>query len=281
MGFLQETKRLLTTDEVTRGYHELNGLYPHIPPLIVWRGWEYAAYRRFTLGEPVLDVGCGDGRFFRLVWPEIQDVVGLDIDSDVVEAAKNAGIYRKVHVAPAYDMPFESGGFASAFANCSLEHMDDLTEVLRHIARCLRPGGKFVFSVVTSELLDWTMLPLLLRIMREPDRANALHSSYLEYHHMANVFSSEEWVHQLSESHLLVEGYIPIVPELTARFFLFLDQLWHLPFQDGELGHIFPGVFATWPNFGSGFEEILRGFLLLERDWDTCAGAVFCARKTP
>jgi hypothetical protein len=33
----------------------------------IWRAWEYAACYSFTLPEPVLDVGCGDGYFFRLV----------------------------------------------------------------------------------------------------------------------------------------------------------------------------------------------------------------------
>jgi SAM-dependent methyltransferase len=279
MGCLKMTKRLLTTDEVTRGYQVLNRLYPHIPPLIIWRGWEYAAYRRFTLDEPVLDIGCGDGRFFRLVWPGIGDAVGLDINPGIVEVATNSTTYRDVYVAPAYDLPFESGSFASVFANCSLEHMDHLSDVFRHISRCLCPRGKFLFSVVTEKFLEWAMLPLLLQLVGAPDQAKFLQSSHSQYHHLVNAFSPEIWTAQLSEAHFEIEEYIPILPEITARVFLLLDHLWHVPFEHGEVGDMIPGIFARSPNFGPGLEAILQGLLLLERDWTSCAGAVFFARK--
>jgi len=280
MESLKAIKRLLTIDEVNHGYHVLCGLYPHIPPMIIWRGWEYAAYQHYTLEEPVLDIGCGDGLFFRLVWPHIRDVVGMDVDSVIAEAARNSGVYREVYVAPAYDSPFESGRFASVFANCSLEHMDHLSEVFRHISHCLRPGGKFLFSVVTNKFLEWAMLPLLLRVVGESERAKFLQFSYLEYHHLINFFSPEDWAKQLSKANFVVEDYIPIVPEVTARVFLFLDNLWHVPSGSGELGDVLPEIFASWLNFGSGLEQILLGFLHLERDWTTCGGAVFCARKS-
>jgi SAM-dependent methyltransferase len=98
----------------------------------IWRAWEYAAYQRFTLPEPVLDAGCGDGRFFRLVWPAVQDVIGVDMDSGVANWARQTGIYRAVHTTRANQLPFPPETFASAFANRSPEHMDEnLTKLLR------------------------------------------------------------------------------------------------------------------------------------------------------
>lgn len=272
-------KRVLTMDEVAHGYRVLCSLYPHIPSLIIWRGWEYAAYQRYTLDEPALDLGCGDGRFVRLIWPTVRDVIGIDLDNDIAEVAKASGIYREVKVGPAHELPFESNYFASVFANCSLEHMDRLSEVFENVSRCLRPAGKFLFSVVTDKLLEWATLPLLLRLIGEPKRAASLLHEYIEYHHMINLFSPQAWAEQLSEADLVSEDYIPIVPELTARFFLLLDHLWHVPREGGEVGDALPGIFATWPNFGLGIEEILRGLLHMERDWNHCGGAVFCVRK--
>ena len=58
---------LMEVDEVLRGYDAISAIYPYVPSVSLWRAWEFAAYRRYSLKEPVLDVGCGDGGFFRLV----------------------------------------------------------------------------------------------------------------------------------------------------------------------------------------------------------------------
>src|SRR3954470_3626147 len=119
---------LLAPEDVLAGYDAIAALYPHIPPMCVWRGWEYAGYRRYNLDGPVLDVGCGDGQVFRLLWPHVRDVVGVDMDPAAVDAARNSGVYRAAHQVPAdrMDSLIPPGAFASAFANCSLEHMDDV-----------------------------------------------------------------------------------------------------------------------------------------------------------
>ena len=281
MADFTAAQNLLSMDEVLGAYRTMGQCYPHHPSVALWRAWEYAAYRHHALNEPALDLGCGDGQFFRLVWPHVEDVVGLDVNPAVAEAARKSGVYREVHVIPAYELPFESDRFASIFANCSLEHMDQLPAVLRHVVRCLRPGGKFLFSVVTDKFLEWTTLPLLLRITGVPERGRLLQSEYIQYHHLLCPFSPEAWANQLTQVGFIIEDYIPIVPELTARFFLFLDHVWHIPFQGSEVGESLLPLFGAWPGFSSGIEDILRGFLRMESNWATCAGAVFYAQKPP
>src|SRR5208283_1563150 len=153
----------------------------------IWRAREYAAYQRFTLHEPVLDVGCGDGCFFQLVWPAVQDVIGVDMDPGGANSARQTGIYRAVHTTRANRLPFPPETFASAFANCSLEHMDDLAGVLGGIHRSLRPGGSFLLSVVTDEFTEWAALPLLTELMGQPRLARILPKNHIAYHHLVNV----------------------------------------------------------------------------------------------
>jgi SAM-dependent methyltransferase len=270
---------LLTRDEILAGYRELIHLYPYIPSAMLWRAWEFAAYRRYTLPEPVLDIGCGDGHFFRLVWPDVTDVIGIDHEPGAVIQAQKSGIYREVHRGAAQALPFDDQAFASAFANCSLEHMDDLPEVLWHIHRCLRPGGIFLLSVVTDKFVDWTALPALIKQAGAVAQGETLQRDYLTYHHLVNALPPQAWASQLANAGLKVEHHVPIVPELTGRLFLFIDQLWHFKSETGEWGDQLPILFATWPNFTAGLKDVLRGVLLMERNWQIGCGAVFRAHK--
>lgn len=270
---------LLTRDEIIAAYKLLLPVYPYIPSAILWRAWEYAAYQHYHLSEPVLDVGCGDGRFFQLLWPELSDVVGIDLEPEVVAAAERSGVYREVQIAAAQALPFDDNYFASVFANCSLEHMADLTSVLRGISRCLRPGGTFLFSVVTDKFIEWLALPMLVDQAGASKLALTLQDDYVTYHHLENALSPDKWTAQLARFNLHVEHYVPLLPELSGRLFLFIDHLWHLKREEGEWGDLLPGLFATWPAFETGLEEILGGILRMEPNWKTGCGMVFQARK--
>lgn len=270
---------LLNPAQVAAGYASLIELYPHIPPMILWRGWELAAYRRFLLSDPVLDIGCGDGRYFRFVWPGIRDVSGVDMDPEVAQAARLSGVYREVYVSAAHELALPAEAFQSAFANCSLEHMDRLPEVLAGIQRSLRPGGTFLLSVVTDKWIDWATLPLLVEKVGELKRAQSLLTDYISYHHCVNCLAPEHWAGLLDAAGFEVLEHIPLVPEMTGRFFLFLDNLWHVRSSERELGEKLLDRFSTTPRFGDGLKSVLAGLLKMESDWSIGCGAVFHAAK--
>jgi SAM-dependent methyltransferase len=272
---------VLSMDEVLAGYDAVSQLYPHLPPLSAWRAWECAAYRRYSLPEPVLDVGCGDGRFFQLVWPKVREVVGVEIDPAVAEAAVRSGVYRTVHISAAHELPVSTGAFAAAFANCSLEHMDRLSEVLREICRALRPGGLFLGSVVTDKFPAWTTLPLLVEKLGQPAIAERLQTGYLGYHHLVNALTPRQWVERLEEAGFEVLEQVSIAPEMFSRLFLLLDHLWHVPRPQGELGNELQRFIMSLPNFTLAFRQIVTASLQVEKDWATGSGAVFCARRKP
>jgi SAM-dependent methyltransferase len=264
--------------EILAGYDAVAALYPSIPPILMWRSWEHAAYRRFTLPEPVIDVGCGDGRFFRLVFPGVSEVVGVEADPGVAHAARQSGVYREIHVCPAHTLPLPGRRFASAFANCSLEHMDRLSDVLRGIWGSLDEGGSFVFSVVTDRFLEWAPLPLLLDAAGEPDRAMSVQREYEAYHHLVNALSADEWVRRLEEAGFDIIDHVPIVPEWSGRVFLFFDQLWHLRRGVSECGEELAPHFAR-AGFVRGFRQVLAGIFDMEDAPGIAAGAVFYARR--
>lgn len=270
---------LLSEADVLSGYDTVSQLYPHIPSLVLWRAWEYAAYQRYTLSEPVLDIGCGDGRFFRLIWPQSGEVIGVDMDAYIAEMARQSGVYREVYVIPAHQLPLPGQNFASAYANCSLEHMDHLPQVLKGICQSLFPGGYFLFSAVTDKFLQWASLPLLVDKIGEPQRARTLQAEFEAYHHLVNPLPVQVWIECLEEAGFEVLEHTPILPELTSYLFLFLDHLWHVRRLGGELGDLLYPYLTALPRFPQAFRQILVGVLQMEKDWSIGSGAIFWARR--
>jgi SAM-dependent methyltransferase len=175
-------------------------------------------------------------------------------------------------------LPLPGRRFASVFANCSLEHMDRLPDVLGGIFESLEPGGPFLFSVVTDRFREWSPLPLMLRAAGDPDRAAAVQRNHETYHHLVNAFPVEGWIQRLQAAGFEMVEHIVVLPELTGRLFLLADQLWHLTTADKEYGDELYRYFSGIDRFHDGLREILGGLLLMERTGDGI-GAVFCARR--
>lgn len=272
--------RVLSSSEILSGYDAVSPLYPHIPPLSHWRAWEYAAYQPYKLDGRILDLGCGDGRYFRLIWPQTTDVVGVDMNPDVAELGRQSGVYRKVHVASAEKVPEADSSFDHVFANCSLEHMDRLDGVLAEIYRCLKPGGTLLCSVVTDRFVQWALLPNLVAMVGCDETATTLRKDFLNYHHLANPLPVAEWLDCFGRAGLITEQHVPILPRNNSGVFLLMDNLWHVKrAAGGEMGDvIFPFLSAT-PNFPGAFRKMFAGLLEMETDWQDCSGAVFLVRK--
>ena len=263
------------------GYDIVSKLYPYIPPLSHWRALEYAAYQRYPLNGRILDLGCGDGRFFRLTWPHATDVVGVDLNSEVAELGRRSGVYRKIHVAPAQQVPEPDATFDHVFANCSLEHMDHLDGVLAEIRRCLKPGGTLLCSVVTDRFVEWSLLPMLLNEAGFGDAAAALQKKFIDYHHLANPLSVNEWAQRFERAGLIPEEHLPILPRHNGGIFLLIDCLWHVRRAvGGEMGDVICPLLSANPRFPGGFRKVLAGLLEMETDpFDSC-GAVFHVRNS-
>jgi len=272
--------KTLFGEDVLQGYDAVSALYPHIPSLSHWRAWEYAAYQHYRLDGRILDLGCGDGRYFRLIWPQAANVVGVDMSPGVAELGRQSGVYSEVHVAPAHLVPEPDASFDHVFANCSLEHMDRLDGVLAEIHRCLKPGGTLLCSVVTDRFVQWSLLPNLVAMAGFDDAAAALQKDFLEYHHLANPLSVDAWAQSFNRAGLVPEEHVPILPKHNSGIFLLMDSLWHVKrVSGGEMGDaIFPFLSAN-ANFPGAFRKVFAGLLEMETNWQDCSGAVFLVRK--
>lgn len=267
---------VVSCDEVLAGFDKVARLYPHTPSLALWRAWEVAVYARCRLVEPVLDLGCGDGAFFRLVWPSISNVVGVDHDEPSCAAARASGVYRQVLRSAAQTLPIDAEQFNSCFANCSVEHMDDVASVFRGVCRGLKPGGEFLFSVITDKISEWNPLPALAAKLG--GSATKVEADFRNYHHYRTPPSLAKWAEHLTSSGFEVVEHFPILPEVMTRACTFMDAVWHLG-APAELGTELHSYLSRYPKFPDAMRHFIRGMFAMEQRSDICGGAVLRARK--
>lgn len=106
-------------------------------------------------GSRVADVGCGKGRFARIVQKEFPgaSVVALDLAESMLQSVP-PGIHRIAASMTA--LPLATGSVDAAYATESLEHAVDIPEAIAEMTRIVRPGGRIV--IIDKNVEGWGRL---------------------------------------------------------------------------------------------------------------------------
>lgn len=134
---------------------------------IIWRSYEIAAFSKLNLERPVLDLGCGDGRFAKLIFTEKLDY-GLDVSKQSVMRAKKSNAYLHYFVADAGKIPLPDQSIQTVFSNSVFEHIENLNSVLSEISRILKPGGELIFTTHDPSSKEFFIAKLLRKIKLIP-----------------------------------------------------------------------------------------------------------------
>lgn len=98
----------------------------------------------------VLDVGCGEGRFCRMLAARGLATTGIDPTAALIERARAlhpAGDYR---VEPAEAMTVDTAAYDLAVCYLSLIDIPDLDAALANIVAAIRPGGHLLIANLTA-----------------------------------------------------------------------------------------------------------------------------------
>ncbi len=123
-----------------------------------------------------VDLGCGTGLVGPLVKPWVRSLVGVDLSQQMLDLAKKRGVYDElVREEVTAFVQARPTAFELVLCTETLLYFGDLDVLFAAVARCLRPGGRFIS---TAELLqDGDKAYALLRSGRFAHRRSYINES--------------------------------------------------------------------------------------------------------
>ena len=147
----QEAEELY--DRWAEDYEQSIVSWGYITPAIA--AWYFGRYVRPEDGA-VLDAGAGTGLMGLVLAPlGYRDLVGMDLALNMLEAAREKGVYKELHqmeLGKQLDLP--SDAFAAFVAAGVFAAGHAPPESFEELIRVTRPGGYAIFSVRTDVYLD-------------------------------------------------------------------------------------------------------------------------------
>ena len=100
--------------------------------------------------DRALDVGCGEGRFCRILKARGISVTGIDSSPPLLDAATRRDPSGEYHLASAEQLPFDDGCFDLVVSYMSLCDIPDFRAAISEMARVLAPSGTLLLANLSS-----------------------------------------------------------------------------------------------------------------------------------
>jgi alkylated DNA repair protein alkB family protein 8 len=100
-------------------------------------------------GEKILDLGCGNGRWYKVFKEKKVDYFGIDNSEKLIEIAKENFPNAKFFVGDALSLPFPDNFFDKVYSVALLHHIPSeyfRIKVLEEAKRVLKPGGILILT---------------------------------------------------------------------------------------------------------------------------------------
>ena len=137
--------------------HHLTGTLEYRTPQLIGQALQRAGV---PAGAQVLDLGCGTGLCAEFLRPLAQHLVGVDLSTKMLDKARERGLYDELVCADIVEhLQGLPSGLDLMVASDVFIYLGDLHPVHASVARVLRPGGLFIYSVESCAEADFLLRP--------------------------------------------------------------------------------------------------------------------------
>lgn len=110
-----------------------------------------------TFERPLLDIGCGEGLFAKILFAEPVDT-GIDPNPRELSRARELGAYAELIECRGDAIPKPDASYRTILSNSVIEHIPDIKPVLKEAYRLLVPGGRLYLTVPSSHFDEYTWI---------------------------------------------------------------------------------------------------------------------------
>ncbi len=218
--------------------------------LVFERVLECRILSRMPFERPILDIGCGEGLFAKMLFGEKIDT-GIDPNTREIERARELGSYRELIACTGDAIPKPAGYYKTIFSNSVLEHIQNLQPVLREAYRLLSPNGRFYVTVPSDRFDQYTLMNQTLSALGLNGLALRFRAFYNRFWKHYHYHSLEEWENIARDSGFTVVASHTYAPKSTC---MLNDAL--APF--GTPAFIIKRLFNQWTLFPSIRRIVMR-----------------------
>ncbi len=116
----------------------------------VWPEIGFLFDKYINKGDQVLDLGCGNGRFYPSVFKKEAFYTGLDNSKELIEIAQKKHPQGSFVLGDALSLPFKDSAFDVVFSIAVLHHIPSVNfreKFINECQRVLKPGGFLIITV--------------------------------------------------------------------------------------------------------------------------------------
>jgi ubiquinone/menaquinone biosynthesis C-methylase UbiE len=164
-------------------------------------GIKFVLEQSLPLGDSVLEIGTGKGRFMTALAPHVNELITLDVSAEEQQFAQlnaaYAGVQGKIRylIQDAASLPWPDKTFDAVLTMNAIHHIPHFEQVLVEMQRVVKPDGKIVLADFSPRGFQ-----VIGKIHRSEGKVHQRH--FHDLRNFQRILRSQGWTTRLRKGYL-------------------------------------------------------------------------------